>query len=230
MRLLLFAGFLGSGKTTLILALGREVAFRDARVAVIVNEVGEVGIDGDVLRMGDLQVKEITAGCICCQIGVDLVRTLRELEELFRPDLVIIEASGIATPAGVLDTLQRYPVQTVTCIETVTVVDPLRFEALYEVLTPLIESQIVGADRVVMMKVDQATPEELEAALRTIAALAPAAPVYLVDAAREDSVEPLLTALGLAADAGVRGAPMGGTSARGTHASGAPGVPGAPPS
>ena len=207
MRLLLFAGFLGSGKTTLILALGRQAAFRDARVAVIVNEVGEVGIDGDVLRMGDLQVKEITAGCICCQIGVDLVRTLRELEELFRPDLVIIEASGIATPAGVLDALQRYPVETVTSIETITVVDPLRFEALYEVLTPLIESQIVGADRVVVMKVDQATPDEVDAALRTVAALAPFAPTYLVDAAREDSVEPLLAALGLAVGAGGRGAP-----------------------
>jgi G3E family GTPase len=202
MRLLLFAGFLGSGKTTLILALGRQVAFRDARVAVIVNEVGEVGIDGDVLRMGDLQVKEITAGCICCQIGVDLVRTLWELEELFRPDLVIIEASGIATPAGVLDALQRYPAQTVTSIETITVVDPLRFEALYEVLTPLIESQIIGADRVVVMKADQGTPEEVEAALRTVAALAPAAPAYVVDATRTESLEPLVAALGLAADAG----------------------------
>jgi len=211
MRLLLFAGFLGSGKTTLILALGRQVSFRHARVAVIVNEVGEVGIDGDVLRMGDLQVKEITAGCICCQIGVDLVRTLWELEDLFRPDLVIIEASGIATPAGVLDALRRYPAQTVTSIETITVVDPLRFEALYEVLTPLIESQIVGADRVVVMKADQATPEEVKATLRTIAVLAPAAPTYVVDATRAESLEPLVAALGLAMDAGAQATSAGST-------------------
>jgi len=223
MRLLLFAGFLGSGKTTLILALGRQVAFRDARVAVIVNEVGEVGIDGDVLRMGDLQVKEITAGCICCQIGVDLVRTLWELEELFRPDLVIIEASGIATPAGVLDALRRYPAQTVTSIETITVVDPLRFEALYEVLTPLIESQIIGADRVVVMKADQATPEEVEAALRTVAALAPAAPAYVVDATRAESLEPLVAALGLAADAGAQATLAGSTGPATPAASATPG-------
>jgi Ni2+-binding GTPase involved in maturation of urease and hydrogenase len=171
MRLLLFAGFLGSGKTTLILALANQAALRDARVCVIVNEVGEVGIDGEVLRMGDLQVKEITAGCICCQIGVDLIRTLRELEELFLPDLVIIEASGIATPAGVLDALERYPVETVTSVETVTVVDPVRFEALYEVLTPLIESQIAGADTVVLTKSDLATPEEMDRAVQTVTAL-----------------------------------------------------------
>ena len=98
MRLLLFAGFLGSGKTTLIISIARQATEAGRRLCVIVNEIGEVGIDGEVLRVGDLEVKEITAGCICCQIGVDLVRTLRELEEGFRPDLVIIEASGIATP------------------------------------------------------------------------------------------------------------------------------------
>jgi G3E family GTPase len=114
---------------------------------------------------------------------------------------VIIEASGIATPAGVLDALESYPVQTVTGIETVTVVDPVRFEALYEVLTPLIESQITGADRVVVTKVDQATPEEVDLALRTIQVLAPAVPMYLVDAAREESVAPFLADLALPAGA-----------------------------
>ncbi len=66
MRLLLFAGFLGSGKTTLILALARRIAVCGIRSCVIVNEVGEVGTDGEVLRMGDLEVKELTAACICC--------------------------------------------------------------------------------------------------------------------------------------------------------------------
>ena len=109
MRLLLFAGFLGSGKTTLILALARQAALDHLRVCVLVNEVGEVGIDGEVLRLGDMEVVEITGGCICCQIGVDLVRALRDLEQEFRPDLVIVEASGIATPGGVLDAIRSYP-------------------------------------------------------------------------------------------------------------------------
>lgn len=142
MRLLLFAGFLGSGKTTLILSLAKRAAEAGLRISVIVNEVGEVGIDGEVLRMGDLQVKELTSGCICCQIGADLVTTLRELEQQFRPQLVIVEASGIATPAGVFEALHRYPVESVTDLSTLTVVDPTRLEALLEVLTPLIESQM----------------------------------------------------------------------------------------
>ena len=85
MRLLLFTGFLGSGKTTLILAVVKKAERIPDAVCVIVNEVGDVGIDGEVLRVGDLEVRELTSGCICCQIGVDLVRTLRELEEHLRP-------------------------------------------------------------------------------------------------------------------------------------------------
>jgi G3E family GTPase len=197
MRLLLFAGFLGSGKTTLILALAKRAALERSRVCVLVNEVGEVGIDGEVLRLGDMEVVEITGGCICCQIGVDLVRALRDLEEEFKPDLVVIEASGIATPDGVLDSIQRYPPRTLTSVHTVTVVDPVRFEALREVLTPLIEAQIVGADYIVITKADEAAAGEVEAALGGAGELAPGVPVFVVDAEREESLAGFLASLPL---------------------------------
>jgi G3E family GTPase len=192
MRLLLFAGFLGSGKTTLIISVARQAAEAGRRLCVIVNEIGEVGIDGEVLRVGDLEVKEITAGCICCQIGVDLVRTLRELEQEFRPDLVIIEASGIATPAGVIEALEYYPAKNVTGIETVTVIDPTRFEALHEVLTPLIEAQIAGADRLVITRADAATPAELKETTKAVRLLAPGVPVHVVDATKDRTLAVLL--------------------------------------
>ena len=198
MRLLLFAGFLGSGKTTLILALARQAALERSRVCVLVNEVGEVGIDGDVIRLGDMEVVEITGGCICCQIGVDLVRALRDLEQEFRPDLVIVEASGIATPEGVLDSIRRYPPKTLESLLTVTVVDPVRFEALYEVLTPLIEGQIAGADRVVITKTGVASAEEVDAARRVVGELAPAVPVFAVDSHCPETLEEFLASVALA--------------------------------
>jgi len=200
MRLLLFAGFLGSGKTTLILALAKNAALEHLRVCVLVNEVGEVGIDGEVLRLGDMEVVEITGGCICCQIGVDLVRALRDLEEGFEPDLVVIEASGIATPEGVLDTIRRYPPRTLTSAYTVTVVDPVRFEALHEVLTPLIEAQIVGADYIVITKADEAAAGEVDAAVRCAAELAPGVPVFIVDAQRDETLAEFLASVALTAD------------------------------
>ena len=197
MRLLLFAGFLGSGKTTLILALARQAALERSRVCVLVNEVGEVGIDGEVMRLGDMEVVEITGGCICCQIGVDLVRALRDLEQEFRPDLVIVEASGIATPEGVLDSIRRYSTQTLESMLTVTVVDPLRFEALYEVLTPLIEGQIAGADRIVITKADEAAAGEVEAARRVIGELAPSVLVFVVDSQRPETLAGFLATVAL---------------------------------
>jgi G3E family GTPase len=207
MRLLLFAGFLGSGKTTLILALARQAALDRARVCVLVNEVGEVGIDGEVLRLGHMEVVEITGGCICCQIGVDLVRALRDLEREFRPELVIVEASGIATPAGVLDSISRYPPETLESLLTVTVVDPTRFEALYEVLTPLIEGQLAGADRVVITKAGEATPEELEGAERGTARLAPGVPVFVVDSARPETLTAFLASIFATRETAVEAAP-----------------------
>jgi G3E family GTPase len=197
MRLLLFAGFLGSGKTTLILALARQAALERSRVCVLVNEVGEVGIDGEVIRLGDMEVIEITGGCICCQIGVDLVRALRDLEQEFRPDLAIVEASGIATPEGVLDSIRRYPPQTLESLLTVTVVDPVRFEALYEVLTPLIEGQIAGADHLVITKADVAAAGEVEAVQRVAGQLAPAVPIFVVDSQRPESLAGFLDAVAL---------------------------------
>jgi G3E family GTPase len=193
MRLLLFTGFLGSGKTTLIVALAKQAAVRRARVCVLVNEVGEVGIDGEVLRLGDMEVLEITGGCICCQIGVDLVRALRDLEREFRPDLVIVEASGIATPEGVLDSIRRYPPETLETIRTVTVADPTRFEALLDVLTPLIEGQVAGADCIAITKADQAAPEELALTTAAIERLAPGTPAFVVDSLREESMHGFLT-------------------------------------
>ncbi|MCE5254961.1 MAG: cobalamin biosynthesis protein P47K [Actinomycetia bacterium] len=195
MDVLLFAGFLGSGKTTLILSLARRAAASGSRICVIVNEIGEVGIDGEALRMGDLEVRELTAGCICCQIGPDLVRTLRNLEERYQPGLVIIEASGVATPGGVLEALHHYPVKSVTGIQTVTVVDSTRFVALREVLTPLIEAQIRGADLIVVTKVDEATGAEVEAAKKAVELLAPGIPVFAVDATDDATLAVLAAGL-----------------------------------
>ncbi len=217
-RIWLFTGFLGSGKTTLILAIARTLAETGQRMCVIVNEIGDVGIDGEVLRLGGLEVREITAGCICCQMGVDLIRTLQEVVAVVAPDFVMIEASGMATPAGVMQSVDRYLAASANRTDgtstagpndeglsggasaagpvvTITIVDPTRFEALHEVLTPLIEDQITGADRVVITKALEATPEEVDAARRVVQTLRPGASLHVTDSLRPESIAPLVAAL-----------------------------------
>ena len=113
MHLLLVTGFLGSGKTTLIVPLAKSVVQSKRRVAILVNEIGEIGIDNQLMRQLDLNVWELLAGCICCTLSSDLVTTLQKLDADYAPtygvpDLVIVEPSGAADPRNVLTALPYY--------------------------------------------------------------------------------------------------------------------------
>ncbi|MCA9571062.1 MAG: GTP-binding protein, partial [Myxococcales bacterium] len=115
-------GFLGTGKTTLILDAFRHRP-EGERWAVLVNEFGEVGIDGALY--GDLAVKEIPGGCICCTAGVALRFGLVELLRTQRPDRLFIEPTGLANPASILDLLRQPGIRdAVDPRATVALVDP----------------------------------------------------------------------------------------------------------
>ena len=145
MHLLLVTGFLGSGKTTLILSWPALRARRPP-VAIIVNEIGEIGIDNQLMRQLDLDVWELFNGCICCTLTADLVTTLQKLDADYAPDLVIVEPSGAADPRNLLNALPYYRGRPLDGIRWVTVLDPLRLPMLLEVLEPLITAGIRQAD------------------------------------------------------------------------------------
>lgn len=177
MRLLLFSGFLGSGKTTLVIKLAKAAVTRGLRVAILVNEIGEIGIDNQLMRQLDLNVWELLNGCICCTLSADLVTTLQQLDSDYSPDMVIIEPSGAADPRSILQALPYYHGTPLESMQTISVLDPLRLEILVEVITPLITSQIQHADLVLVSKCDQAKPEEVAFAHRVAEANNPAARV-----------------------------------------------------
>ena len=162
MRLLLFSGFLGSGKTTLVIKLAQFAVEQGKKVAILVNEIGEVGIDNQLMRQLDMNVWELLNGCICCTLSADLVATLQQLDSDYSPDLVIIEPSGAADPKSILSALPYYKGTPLESMQAVSVLDPLRLEMLLEVMTPLIVSQIQHADLVLVSKCDQAKPGEIE--------------------------------------------------------------------
>src|SRR5208337_4721830 len=88
-------GFLGSGKTTVMLALAEEAVARGRRAAIVVNEAGRVPVDGRMLRVGGLPVKEIFSGCICCSVVGDFIETLRALSREPELNQIFIEPSGM---------------------------------------------------------------------------------------------------------------------------------------
>jgi G3E family GTPase len=133
MEVLLITGFLGAGKTTLIRHLLSSEFSAEAKVAVIVNEVGEIGIDGAVIDRQegrDVDVMELTSGCICCTIKTDFFKAVQEIHKTLKPSHLIVEATGIAQPGDMFDILCQAPVSEFSRLKSVvTVVDAGFFEA-----------------------------------------------------------------------------------------------------
>ncbi len=93
------AGFLGCGKTTLMLKLSRKLAENGKRkVAMVVNEIGEIPVDGKVMEGEGMQVKDIGGGCICCEVAATFAKTVYRLYKDFAPDHILVEPTGVAVP------------------------------------------------------------------------------------------------------------------------------------
>ena len=194
MKLLVIAGFLGSGKTTLLLEVARRLTAASQNIAIIENEVGEIGIDGKYLRQEGLQVQELFGGCICCTLSVDLVSTLQKVEQLFQPVLTIIEPTGLASPGDVVTTVRSYAPM-VTDILVLVLLDATRYELLYEMLPPLLTAQIQSADIVVINKIDAVDGANIDLISKNVNQLNPQARVVAISAEKRINLEPLVMEL-----------------------------------
>jgi G3E family GTPase len=168
-------GFLGAGKTTL---LNRVLAeFPAGRFALIVNEFGDVGIDGDLIVGGGEELIELSSGCICCVVRGDLIRELRALLAK-KPDLdgIIIETTGLANPGPVIQTMVVDQVIGAQCRldSVVCVVDAAHIVDQLSDGTDAAD-QIAFSDHLVLNKIDDAALplEDIEARLRQLNPIAP---------------------------------------------------------
>ncbi|WP_461832112.1 CobW family GTP-binding protein [Aquifex sp.] len=98
-------GFLGSGKTSLIINSVRE-HLKDKRVAIVVNEFGEIGVDGKILQNVYSEVVELSEGCICCKLSAEFESSVRKLIQDYNPEILIVETSGTAEPFPIVFSLK----------------------------------------------------------------------------------------------------------------------------
>ena len=166
MKLILFSGFLGSGKTSLILSLAHYIVDKknaedEPALVIIENEIGEIGIDEKVLNAsGGFEIRELFSGCICCQISVDLITTLNDVAESIQPEWVIIESTGLAYPGKILETINRYA-KGISRVLTISVVDAERWEMLLEMTPFIVQEQIKDGDSILINKIDLLTEKEI---------------------------------------------------------------------
>lgn len=162
----LFTGFLGTGKTTALRSLmAQKNQLRpDDKWLIIVNEFGEIGIDGAVLGENGIPVAEISGGCLCCTAGAEMGETVRKMLQQNHADRILIEASGLAHAAGVIDELKADEFKDILEIGAVfTLIDPRQFIDSNYFSNPLYKDQIGVCDVLLASKIDLCNDAELTA-------------------------------------------------------------------
>ena len=175
-------GFLGSGKTTLLKHLLTQPGLD--KVAVIVNEFGEIGLDHTLIESSSEGVVLLNSGCLCCTVRGDLIDTMRNLflkrvrGEVPEFDRVVIETTGLADPAPILHTLMSDPLVAARfrLDGVVTTVDAVHGTSQLDA-QPEPVKQAAVADRIVLTKTDIAEPKAVEALVDRLRRLNPAAPI-----------------------------------------------------
>jgi G3E family GTPase len=189
MEVLLVAGFLGAGKTTLIRHLLTSPHKKGEKTAVLVNEVGKIGLDGALLAGLNVDVVELTSGCICCSIKTDFFKAVQEIYQRYAPSFLIVEPTGVAQPGEILDVLSQPPLNEFCRVRNiVTIVDASFFKAK-EMLGSFYDRQILGADVILLNKIDLVGREKAQAIRARLADMNPRAKILLTE---NCSIEPAL--------------------------------------
>lgn len=175
--LIVLTGFLGSGKTTFLQRFIEYEVQKNQFVAVLQNEIGEIGLDGKLLDH-DYAVTEIDEGCVCCSLAGSMKRGLHEILGRFHPDIIILETTGLANPKNLKEELIE--VRDIVNLDSIaTIVDGPNIEEVlkqYEVA----REQIEAADILLLNKVDLLTSEKVSELKDTLCKMNPWAPVFPV--------------------------------------------------
>lgn len=187
-------GFLGSVKTTLLVQLGSELGKEGKKVAIIVNEIGEIGVDGAVIDSFGFQSVELTEGCICCTLAGSLQNTLKIISKEYQPDLIIIEPTGIALP-NIIKKMVRIAMVGEDAMYTIGIVDAFRAEKLFKEAETFCRTQIDGADIVAINKIDLIDNGVRDKVSDLVRNITPKSKIVFISAKQAQGLESLLELL-----------------------------------
>ena len=145
----IFSGFLGAGKTTLIKKLVEE-AYKGEKIVLIENEFGEIGIDGGFLKDSGIQINEMNSGCICCSLVGDFGRALTQVTEQFSPDRILIEPSGVGKLSDIIEAVRNLHIDGVQLNGFTTVVDAKKAKIYMKNFGEFFNNQIEHASSIIL--------------------------------------------------------------------------------
>ena len=162
----IISGFLGAGKTTLIKKLLAE-AFQGEKLVLIENEFGEISIDGGFLKDSGVQISEMSSGCICCSLVGDFNKALKEVEDQFHPDRILIEPSGVGKLSDVIVAVENTvaDVPEMKLNSFVTVADATKVKVYMKNFGEFYNNQIESAGAIILSRTQKLTQEKLETAV-----------------------------------------------------------------
>jgi G3E family GTPase len=159
---LIVGGYLGAGKTTLVNHLLRHADGR--RIAVMVNDFGELTIDADLIQGADGGVLALAGGCVCCSFGSDLIGALQDvLQRQPPPDLILIETSGVALPAAVARSARLLPGLRIDGIVVMLDAETVRERSSDPYVGDLVRQQLLDADLLILNKTELCSQDQLAA-------------------------------------------------------------------
>ena len=185
MKIIILGGFLGSGKTTVLLKLAKELSLMSklkTPVAIIENEIGDVSVDTSLL--GGYEIRELFSGCICCTLAGDLTVAANEIKEKYDPEYLIIEATGVAQPQNIIKIMEQYA--DAEDITSIVLCDAYRWDELMDYMDVFISNQLKGAKIVLLNKCDLVDIKTAEKAASNIAEMNKDAKIFKISALGDD--------------------------------------------
>jgi G3E family GTPase len=181
----ILTGYLGSGKTTLLQRMLAHMQKQDEKIVVLMNEMGEEDIDGELLQGFGFPVKKMLDGCICCSLQGELTEGLKEILSALSPAKILIETTGVADPIDVVDGLTHPELfDRLELKGMISVVDASRFLELNSrfqstsALVKTIRNQVKYADLLLLNKTDLTAPDTLKKVEEKLKQLNPLAPLH----------------------------------------------------
>lgn len=176
MKILLISGFLGAGKTSFIKQLAKMVG---GNIAVMENEYGDLGVDGEILKDESLNVWELTEGCICCSVKSDFASSILTIANSVDPEYLIVEPTGVGMLSRVIENIRLIEYERIELLSPLTIIDPGSFRRYIREYGSIYRDQIESAGRIVLSKLDKGCPVDIAELADELRALNPEAELVL---------------------------------------------------